>query len=462
MRNRKQLAILLALALCGCGGAAEAADYTETISGSGDGYGTLGIRTDAGSGNYTYDFEENSQITVKGETYSGYGIDVENPQITSITIDPSHALDLSVDHSGVTASGIFISGLAGDEAYVDRSGGGKITVNNQKGHAYGVWVSKGKGVNIGDAEITASAHGSEQTYLSLTAAGLRVDSAESQITMGNGKISTTAMYDGAVPGSITADGISVYNQSSVHIGDVEINVKAIGNGSLTAYGVYSFNSGNVELDMANITAETQSNGQDNSASAVGIYASHGGQVTMKGGRVSATANNDGAGVYALYASGEDSNITVNQGTTNQLVVNGDIGNFEQATTNVTFNTADSVFNGSVYRPGGTVNMTLANGAVWNNGTGFYNTIASSVSSLAMDGGVVHQQSAHGMTLQNYSGSGDILFRADDTAPDGVLTFDQTGDVVIGEAAAGSTVHLSVSNDTVDTLDSAKASERRRE
>lgn len=59
-----------------------------------------------------------------------------------------------------------------------------------------------------------------------------------------------------------------------------------------------------------------------------------------------------------------------------------------------------------------------------------------------------------MTIQNYSGSGDILFRADDTAPDGVLTF-STGDVVIGKATEGSSVGVSVSNDTINTLDIAK-------
>lgn len=463
MRNKKKMAVLLTLALCGWGGAAHAAEYTETIRGSGDSYASYINKIDAGNGNYTYDFGENSQITVQGRSSYVYGIGVENlpsAQATSITINPSYALDLFVEQSDNAAYGIFISGSAVDKAYVDRRGDGKITVNNQKGHAYGVKVESGNGkwVNIGEAEITANARGGELTFGYLDAAGLRVEGAENQITMENGKISTTAIYDAAVSGTAVASGILAYDTSSVDIGDVEINVKAIGNGSLTAYGVYSFNRGNVELGMANITAETQSNGQDNSASAVGIYASRGGQVTMKGGRVSATANNDGAVVYALYASGEDSNITVNQGTTNQLVVNGDIGNFEQATTNVTFNTVDSKFNGSVNLQGGTVNMTLANGAVWNNGAGFYKTITSNVSSLAMGGGVVHQQSAQAMTIQQYSGSGDILFLADDTAPDGVLTFDQTGDVVIGEAAAGSTVHLSVSNDTVDMLDSAKAEE----
>ena len=241
--------------------------------------------------------------------------------------------------------------------------------------------------------------------------------------MGDGSVTVQA---NAVTGDIYSSGVRAYYDGKVESGNVDIHVKASGgdeNSTITAYGIYAGNDS---------------------------------QIDMAGGSISVQAP-DNAFAYAI-ANFSNAKVNLNQETTNQLVVNGDIANSGQATTSLTFNTADSEFNGSVDLQGGTVNMTLANGAVWNNGAGFYKTITSNVSSLAMDGGVVHQQSAQDMTIQQYSGSGDILFRADDTAVGGRLDLTNTGDVIIGEAAAGSVVRLSVSNDEVNTLDSAKAEE----
>lgn len=185
---------------------------------------------------------------------------------------------------------------------------------------------------------------------------------------------------------------------------------------------------------------------------------------MAGGTISASADNENATVYALRSYGKGDRVLINQGTTNDVVINGDVWSGNEAKVLLNLNTANSKLNGSILDDNSGavsdtgVDLTLANGAVWNNGAGFNKDIASNVTSLSMDGGVVHQQSAEKMTIQNYSGSGDILFRADDTAPNGVLTFSNTGDVVIGQAEAGSFVGVSVSNDTINTLDIAKTEE----
>lgn len=76
----------------------------------------------------------------------------------------------------------------------------------------------------------------------------------------------------------------------------------------------------------------------------------------------------------------------------------------------------------------------------------------------MDSGVINQNASENITINNYSGAGDINFKAEATDKDGILNFSNTGDVVIGEAAEGSAVNLGVMNDTVNTLDSEKAEE----
>lgn len=504
MKHTTKLAVLLALSMAAFGGTAYAAEYTETISGSGDtSYNS--IKTNNGSGNYTYDFGENSRIAVQGGSSYVYGIGVENSQsaqANSICINPSYTLDLLVNQNDNAAYGILISHNTADGAYVDRHGGGNIEVHNTNGNATGVTVERGenKWVNIGDAEIIADARGGTLSFGSVAATGLRIEEGTAnQIVMGNGKISTTAIYDADdadISGMVEANGIFVYDTSSVRTGNVEINVQAINNdningkaiangiyayggvvtkqegdvqslakgvGTLQAYGLSASQNGTINLGITDVAVKTEGNGSDSSATAIGVYAYYGGQVNMAGGTVSASADNENATVYALGSYGEGDRIAINQGTTNDVVINGDVWSGNEATVLLNLNTANSQLNGSIRDDNSGavsdsgVDLTLANGAVWNNGAGFDKTIESNVTKLTMDGGVVHQQSAANMTIQNYSGSGDILFRADDTAPDGVLTF-STGDVVIGQAEAGSSVGVSVSNDTINTLDIAKTEE----
>lgn len=499
MKHTTKLAVLLVLSVAAFGSTVRAAEYAEPISGSGDNYASSIKKKDDGNGNYTYDFGENSRIAVQGGTTSVYGIGVDNlqsDQTHSICINPSYTLDLLVNQNDNAAYGIFISYNTADGAYVDRRGGGNIEVHNTNGNATGVTVERGenKWVNIGDAEIIADARGGTLNFSSVVATGLRIEEGTAnQIVMGNGKISTTAIYDGDISEMVEANGIFVYGTSSVRTGNVEINVQAINNdningkaiangiyayggvvtkqegdvqslakgvGILQAYGLSASNKGTINLGITDVTAKTEGNGSDSSATAIGVYAYYGGQVNMAGGTISASADNENATVYALGSYGEGDRIAINQGTTNDVVINGDVWSGNEAKVLLNLNTANSKLNGSIRDDNSGavsdsgVDLTLANGAVWNNGAGFDKTIASNVTSLSMDGGVVKQLSAADMTIQNYSGSGNILFRVNDTAPDGVLTF-STGDVVIGQAEAGSSVGVSVSNDTINTLDIAK-------
>ena len=529
MKHTTKLAVLLALSVVAFGSTAYAADYTETISGSGDtSYNS--IKKDEGSGNYTYDFRENSRIAVQGGSSYVYGIGVENlqsDQTHSICINPSYTLDLLVNQNDNAAYGIFISDNTADGAYVDRRGGGNIEVHNTNGNAYGVTIENGgenKWVNIGDAEIIADARGGALNFGSVTATGLQAEGTANQIAMGNGKISTTAIYDGDILGTVVANGILAYDTSIVRTGNVEINVQAEGNeetvetlasginasfgassvitktqdinvksvnqqgGNTYANGIFSADNATVKKESGKISVEAQGNGTDvqarglysnsgnisidkvdieaiakggTNANAYGVYALNGGKINIANANIIANAyTNDGmqneeADIKAILAIGSNTEVNINQGkelfADNKIL--GDIKSADGAVIALNLNTTNSYITGAIETENnGVVNLSVKNGAVWNN------IGQSTVSKLAMHGGVVSQQSTQNMTIQDYSGTGDFRFQADGTAQDGVLSFTKNGTVTIGSAAAGSVANLSVSNTTVDTLDAAKAEE----
>lgn len=100
-------------------------------------------------------------------------------------------------------------------------------------------------------------------------------------------------------------------------------------------------------------------------------------------------------------------------------------------------------------------LALHDGAVWRP-TGL--TGGSLLTNLSMNEGVVEQNNAGTIDIRNYTGNGDINFKAQDTDNNGVLDFTNIGDVTIGTAEAGSSVNLGVMNNTINTLDIEKTEE----
>ena len=177
---------------------------------------------------------------------------------------------------------------------------------------------------------------------------------------------------------------------------------------------------------------------------------------MVGGSVSVNAvngsENTNTDIYAVYAL-NNAEVNFNKDTQNDMNITGDIGTSGSATVNLTLNTINSELNGAIddNSTNGT-NLTLANGAAWNN------TGTSNVKNVNMNSGIINQNAKEDITVNNYSGSGDINFAAEDTDNNGVLNFANTGVVTIESAEAGSYVNLGVINNTINTLDSEKAEE----
>lgn len=125
--------------------------------------------------------------------------------------------------------------------------------------------------------------------------------------------------------------------------------------------------------------------------------------------------------------------------------------------NLNFTGADSLIESDIFiaNNDAVADLALHDGAVWRT-TGFAGH--SLLTNLLMDNGVVEQNNAGTIGIRNYSGNGDINFKAQDTDNNGVLDFTNTGDVTIESAEEGSSVNLGVINNTVNTLDIEKTEE----
>lgn len=140
------------------------------------------------------------------------------------------------------------------------------------------------------------------------------------------------------------------------------------------------------------------------------------------------------------------------------------------------NGKDSFLEGGIYRAylgndadSSNPELTLRNGAVWNNiYKSKYTTNSSYVGKLTMDGGIIKQNDTKVITIDKFKGSGTISFlgklssagteslRAGDTGSEGVLDLSHTGKVIINDAEQDSNISVGVHGVTnVDTSDKEK-------
>lgn len=396
--------------------------------------------------------------------------------------------------------GIYIDDNTGADIsgkVIDRSGGGIIKVVSDKRElnensgtiVRGVGVLSGNNniVKIGNATVIVDAVYDENFFAD--ASGLYAQNTDNEIIMDGGSIEVTAdVNDGT--NSARATGVSALSGSKIIIiGNTDITATAFSNNEAYADGIYVYKAANIKhengkieavaqganvlmargltldtdgatanLGIVDISAKTIGGSNANS---FGVWTINESTANIAGGSITAKAyNSDGISenkeaYVAAILSEDTSAINVNHGTTNDVVINGDILTFDNSTVNLNLNTINSEINGAIYK-GSTngTNLTLANGAEWNVG-GNYN---SNITNLDMNGGIINQNTSKYIDIENYSGSGYINFTAENTDNDGVLDFANTGDVTIESAEAGSSVNLGVINNTVNTLDIEKTEE----
>lgn len=473
------------------------------------------------SDTFIYDFKEDSSliITTSGlgnDKQNALFINGNQSNKSNITINNKLDISLTNNDNG-SLSGINIFNSA-QEQTIDRSKGGSITVNSinsvGNGYANGAKISNGNknSILLGNSNIKINV---ENPNSGAEMYGLYImGGQENKITMENGNVDITYTGDNY---SATASGVAVFgNNNNITTQDANINISvtsageqilinglhaadganintgngiidingsgkgntpvyvngiytyngnvikeggtikatANGEGKLAARGVFADNEAKITiLGIADITTQTISGKNDNKVESRGLFGIGNGEINYAGGSITATADNVDAYVAAIDAQ-DNAVINVNQGTQNKVVINGDVNNRDNGLINLTLNTESSAINGAIddNSANGT-NLMLANGAEWNN------TGASNVKSVIMNQGIINQSIDEGITINNYSGTGDINFKAKNNTVDGVLDLTNIGNVTIENAGVGSVTNLSANADnTLNTIDSAKAYE----
>lgn len=400
---------------------------------------------------------------------------------------------------GVEAYGLNSGGTGDNNKIIMGNGSINITANSVSEEydpvlAYGIAAYDNTEIETGDDVAIAVTASGNKNIVETRANGIVVDGEDyssgryynPKVITGNGDITATAnggiditnangvsVTGGTVEkgtGDIKAEAIGGINSYDVWAQGIYAEAGAVvtkGNGNITAiaqggeltttYGVRNDDS-TVNLDVVNISTVSVNDG-NNTPSAYGIYAEgNDAEVNMQGGSITAQINNaDGVtdnnnnDSYAIY--GYDSSVVnINQGTTNKVVINGDIRTGRNAAVNLNLNTADSVLTGSIEDDDGTLN--LANDASWI-ATGY-----SEVNKLTMNQGNIYVETPSNIgdiTINEYSGVGNIIFKADNTDEDGIVNINNSS-FIISDAIEDSYINVGVSNASINTLDFNKAEE----
>lgn len=474
------------------------AAYTEQITGGNDNYGDIEIRTDDGNGNYTYNLGKNAELNVNGINNGAIYIAKSDEDIKKIEI--KDALDITVDNKNHYGNSIGIElygeGIS-EGVIIDRSGGGKISVSSEDSEAWqfekvtGVDIVRGENniVKLGDSILNIKSldakYGSQVT-------GICIDnSVNSKVIMGNASITTKATFDSTEKASlfenygiyladnsqVIADNISIesYSQGNENVPQImalgvymensyittkngtKINTVAEGAESVGAYGLFNYGS-IVDYNVVNINAKTIGGSIENNnrTESIGVWTRDVSTSNIAGGSITAQAyNSDGittneqATVRAIL-SDDTSTVNVNQGTNNDVVINGDIEAKTNAIINLNLNTINSEINGAIDdNSANGINLTLANGAEWNN------TDTSNVTNVSMNGGIINQNTDEDIDIENYSGVGEIVLSVGDNISNGDIDVD-AGRTNITSAAQGSIINMSVTNNNlIGTTDSVQ-------
>lgn len=302
----------------------------------------------------------------------------------------------------------------------------------------GMIVRDANTINTEDVSVNVNMTGNENTEVMINC-GIEADSGGEVITH-NGDI-TVHGKDGQ---AVYSYGIYSYGGKIEKTGG---NIKAVaeGEGNLYTYGVLA-NEGSIDVGIVDIASQAIGGSTVQSMALVAMGNS---SISYAGGTITATADNDKATVRAVHAL-DTADIYINKGTSNTVMINGDVKNSGTGAIYLKLNTADSVLNGAVSDKYGIFN--LENGAQWNV------LGASTVKVFHMRDGIINMATDDDVNIASYSGNGTISFLAEDQAADGVASFENVGNVTIENAEEGASVTLGIANNKIDTLDIGKTEE----
>lgn len=173
-------------------------------------------------------------------------------------------------------------------------------------------------------------------------------------------------------------GLNAIYSSQITLGDgSSIYAESNGDGEISAIGVRAGFYSEVNLGITDIRAENNSDGGTVDV----LFVEDGAVLNMAGGSITGANNANNRKFNAINAYGEDPDptwhtdtiVNINQGTTNDVVIVGDVRAANTAIVNLNLNTDASSITGNLDQSGpyvdkddsaGTINLTLANKATW--------------------------------------------------------------------------------------------------
>lgn len=435
------------------------------------------------SGNYGYINVTTESGGDEANSYGAVFLDGVTANSNRIDIGDSF-MNLSAYNNAdgkATSAGIYITS-SGNSHTVTMGDGqikAKAVSENDGAEAFGIRDnSNNSNIQIGDVSMNISAEGNTSLRYAINSIGI-MKYGTGFVQAGDGDIIVTSKLNGdgdsaqaqgiearegtvekdagnitvkatAVGSCIEAFAYGIYARDGAEVTKKEngnITVVAQGETSLYARGIFA-NSGTINVDVADVT--TQIIGGSAGSESMGLIGWNDGEINYAGGSITVTADNDDANVAAVHAQNE-AVINVNQGTENKVVINGDVNNYDDGIINLNLNTINSELNGAIDdNSANGINLTLANGAEWNN------TYASNVTNVSMNGGIINQNTDEDIDIENYSGVGEIVLAVGDSTSNGDIDV-ITGRTYITSADEGSVINMSVTNNNlIGTTDSAQA------
>lgn len=366
---------------------------------------------------------------------------------------------------GIEAYGLTSSGTGDNNKIIMGNGSINIKANSVSKDssgsdsvaASGIAAYDNTEIETGNVAIVVTATGNGN-ILETIANGIAAEAGDAKVTTLNGSVTATAIN--TADGETYANAILAGDGSNVTKFDGNITAVAEGEGTLAARGVNLWSDETVtNLGVVDISAKTIGGSTENGnwIDSIGVWTRDGSTANIAGGSITAeaynsdevTVNND-ANIYAILSDGT-SFVNVNQGTNNDVVINGNIETRSDSTVKLNLNTINSELNGAIddNSDNGTT-LTLANGAEWNNSD------RSNVTNVSMNGGIINQNTDKYIEIENYSGSGEIVLAVGDSTSNGDIDV-ITGRTYITSADEGSVINMSVNNNNfIGTTDSAQA------
>ena len=475
-------AIMLALYIGGAQPSIiSAQEYTDQINGASDAYAAHGIRTTVGMES-TYTFAEGDVVkwTNPGPAVwigdEGTHLKFTTPLNLQLDVKDSYTNGIFTATSNydnpckLTAKDVHITGQSTGEADEDKiyiSGietyAANIKIENlnidimadgkPKSIADGIFM--GRDLDDEDSEHTLTVTGNtnikavSKNGYSAWAAGIE---ALDQAKMNFGKL--TIVTEATSEDEARTNGIFAAGNSEINAGETHINVKgnavtegnsyglnaiysskitlgdgssiyaeSSGDGEISAIGVRAGKHSMVNLGITDIRAENTSDGGTVDV----LFVEDGAVLNMAGGSITGANNATNRTFNAINAYGEDPDtdtiVNINQGTTNNVVIVGDVHAANTAIVNLNLNTDASSITGNLDQSGsrqdtdddGTINLTLANKATWH-AMGEYGIGYSYLENLTLNDGSITMtnEEAQNIDVLHLKGTGGELMLESNT------------------------------------------------